>query len=290
MPVQQFGNMFQQFDYGKAVQDGQNIQYNQLRNQALGDEQEQRRNMLKNRQKAQQIRELYNSMPDQISALESEGLFDQADELRNDYIKFRKNETTLLEGMRPNINAGNYKSLRQDLIQAGAVTPDMMPTEYSDEWFRKQIDEKKGALSKFTIDSFRNGANMSRDLVQQDGSINWELSGEWYENPSKNKKPGDGKGGSGGSFSFKAADTNAIRNQATQLFGGFYDPATGKISGLDPDKVNKVAALQAEAEKIYQENQGAVTHGVAIARAARKLKINVQNVRDSAATDPAGIL
>ncbi len=289
MPVQNFGNMFQTFDYGKAVTDGQRIQYNQLRNDALGDEQEQRRNMLKNRQKAQQIRHLYDSMPEQISALESEGLFDQADELRNDYIKFRKSETTILETMRPNINADNYKSLRQDLIQAGAVTPDMMPTEYSDEWFTKQIKDKKGKLEKFTVDSFRNGATMSRDLVQQDGTINWELSGEWYKNTDKNKGGDGGGSGSGGGFEFKPADSNAIGKQAERIYGGLYDPVTGRIGGLNPEQSAQIQAVQEEAERIYQENQGNVTHAVAVARASRKMGVNVKDIRDSQATDPLNL-
>ncbi|MCG8434057.1 MAG: hypothetical protein MJA83_08510, partial [Gammaproteobacteria bacterium] len=92
---------------------------------------------------------------------------------------------------------------------------------------------------------------------------------------------GDGKG------AFKSADASEIRRQATQMFGGFYDPATGQFSGLDREKAAKVQALIEEAELIYRE--GGVGHGEAIAQAARKLGINISNVRDLSLNDPLGL-
>ena len=288
MPVQMHPNMFQQVDYGRAVTSGQQIQHNRLRNQALGDEQEQNRNMLANRKKAQEIRQMHNQMPDQIAALEEANMFEQADQVRDQYIKTRKTEVDLLTAMRPNIDATNYKSLRQDLIQAGAVTPDMMPVEYSDAWFRKQIKEKRGALSKFTVDSFENGAIMSQDFVTQDGQIRWDLTGNPYDRDAGEDGKG-GKGGSGKDFVMKAADASQIGKQIERMFGGFYDPATGKLQGLDPEVAPRVQAIQEEAEQIYNENQGAIPHGVAVTRAARKLGINIKNYRDAAATDPLSL-
>jgi hypothetical protein len=153
--------MFQTFDLGSSIQAGQQIATNQLRNMALADDQQQRQDMLKNRAKAQQIRTLYDDMPDQIAALERENMFDEADGLRNEYIKARKGEVTLLTTLRDSIDETNYKSFRSELLTSGAVTPDMMPVEYSDDWFRKQKDEKLGKLNHFTRQSFENGAVMS---------------------------------------------------------------------------------------------------------------------------------
>ena len=286
MPVQMNPNYFKPVDIGHAVTTGQKIEHNRLRNQALSDQQTDNKNMLKNRQKAHEIRSMYNDMPQQIKALEEASMFDQADELRNSYIAAKKNEVDLLTSMRKSINKDNYPRLRQDLLAAGAVTPEMMPVDYSDDWFKEQIDKNKGNLSKFTVDSFRNGANMSRDYVTQDGQVRWDLTGKWYEDGPKDNAGGGGAGGSGG-VDFKATDSNAIGKQIVRLFGGFYDPQTGRISGLDPDTSSRVQAIQEEAELIYI--QGGVPHGVAVAKAARKLGINIDNIRNKQDNDPLGL-
>ena len=288
MPQFNSPNMFQTFDLGRAVTSGQRIQYNRMTNDALADEQIERKDMLRNRQKAQEIRSLYDSMPDQIAALERENMFKQADDLRNNYIQARKSEVTLLTSMRHAINADNYKEFRQELLQSGAVTPEMMPVEYSDQWFKKAIDKRKTSLTRFTVQSHRNGALMSRDYVQQDGEVNWELTGKWYD-AGKDGKGGKGGTGKKGKFTFKAADANQIGEQIERMFGGFYDPQTGQLKGLDPTTAARVQSIQEEAELIYGQSQGEISHGVAVTRAARKLGINIENYRDKLATDPLSI-
>lgn len=283
--------MFQTFDLGSAVQSGQMINENRLRNQALADDQKQREDTLKNRAKAQEIRSSYDEMPDQIAALESENMFDQADELRNHYIQARINEHQLLTTMRDSIDGDNYKAFRADLLKAGAVTPEMMPVEYSDEWFRKQLDDTKGKLNHFTQTSFENGATMSRDYVTQDGKVRWDLSGKWYEAGSD--KPGKDGSGSGKQFEFKPADTNAIGKQAAEVYGGFWDPVTQRISGLDPAKAAKVQSLREQASRIFaQERQAGnsgFSHGIAVTRAARLAGVPIQDLENAAATNPMGL-
>lgn len=276
---------FQSFDYGNAIKTGQNISFNRMRNDAMADQQTERKDMLRNRKKAQDLRSMYDRMPDQIAALERENMFKEADELRDNYIETRKTEVDLLTTMRPNINADNYKQFRQELLQAGAVTPEMMPVEYSDKWFRSEIDKRKQSLSRFTVQSHENGALMSRDYVQQNGQINWDLTGAWYEKKDDKK----GKGGAGGKGAFKAADASQIGKQIERLFGGFYDPQTGQLKGLDPSVAPRVQSIQEEAELIYTQGGGAITHGVAVTQAARKLGINIENYRNKAASDPLSL-
>lgn len=282
---------FRQFDLGKAVQTGQRIQYNRMQNQQMADEQQERQDMLRSRKKANEIRQMYDSMPDQIAALETEGMFDQADQLRDSYIGTRKNEVTMLENVREFLDKDNYKQFRQDMITAGAINPDMMPVEYSDDWLRKQADDKKRTLQNFTQQSFENGALMSRDYVTENGDVRWDLTGEWYDTQkAADAKKGKGGSGPGGKdWMMKAADTNAIGKQAERIFGGFYDPQTGRLKGLDKTEAARVQAVVEEAERIYNENRGVVSHGVAVARAARKLRINIEDYRDTAATNPLNL-
>jgi hypothetical protein len=287
------GNMFQTFDYGSSVQSGQMIQENRLKNQALADDQQQRQDMLRNRKKAQEVREMYDTMPDQIAALESESLYEQADDLRNQYIKTRKTEVDLLTTLRDSIDETNYKQFRSELLTSGAVTPDMMPVEYSDDWFRKQKDDKLGKLNQFTQTSFENGAIMSRDTVTQDGKVRWDLTGKWYDT-AKSKKTGSGSGaGSGKAFEFKPADTNAIAKQAAELYGGFWDPVTQRISGLDPVKAQKVQTIREQASRIFGDERskgnGAFSHSVAVSRAARLAGVPIEDLENAAATDPLGL-
>ncbi len=289
--VRMDANMFQTFDYGSSVQSGQMIQTNRLRNQALADDQQQRQDMLRNRKKAQEVRELYDTMPDQIAALERESLFEQADGLRDKYIKTRKTEVDLLTTLRDSIDETNYKQFRSELLTTGAVSPDMMPVEYSDDWFRKQKDEKLGQLNHFTQTSFENGAIMSQDLVTQDGKVRWDLTGNWYDKAdSQASKTG---GGSGKQFEFKPADTNAIAKQAAELYGGFWDPVTQRISGLDPDLAQKVQTIREQASRIFAKERtdgnSGFAHSIAVSRAARLSGIPIQDLENAAATDPLGL-
>lgn len=372
-------NMFQQFNLGQAATQATAVRRNHLLNQALTIDNEERANTIKNRDKARQIRAMFDGMPAQIEALEAEGLFEQADEMRDSYIRSRKTEVDLLTSLRSGITAENYSQFRQDLLQAGAVTPEMMPDEYSDQWFRKQIKEKKGALSKLTRQWWENGAILSQDLIQQDGEILWEgepykdpdnmpgsrggkpsaltrltrtstrdgkemkqdvfqrggqivWTGDWYApSASGSAGPGDlktvtrtstingrkmkmdviqqdgqivwegdwypadtGGGqpskGSGAGFELGASDSNAIGRAAAELFGGWYDPQTGRISGLDKDTAQRVQAIREEAEKTFADHRqrgiGGFGHAVAVSEAARRLGINVQNVRNPSAADP----
>ncbi len=288
-------NMFQTFDYGSAVQAGQQIQENRLRNQALADDQQQRADMLKNRAKAAEIRKMYDDMPSQIEALEAEDMYEQADDLRNRYIKARINENQLLGTMRNSIDETNYKSFREQLLKSGAVTPDMMPVEYSDDWFRKEDDKQKGALNKFTRTSYEKGANMSQDVVHQDGAVRWDLTGEWYDiaRDKGGRLPGKDGAGSGSQFEFKAADTNAIGKQAAEVYGGFWDPVTQRPTGLDAEKAAKVQAVREQASRIFAQERKAgnagFSHATAVARASRQAGVNVRDLGNSAATNPLGM-
>ena len=269
---------------GEAVQAGQQIQYNRLKNEAIGMDVQEAKDMLANRKKAADIRARYDGLPAQVEALEKAGMTDQADELRNQYIKTRMSEVDVIQAMRPGISKENYDQIRQDFLQAGAIEPKMWPLEYSDKWFEKEAKDKRGALSKLTRKWAGDGAVMSQDIVQGDGEILWQ--GAAYQDP--NDQP-DGAEGVGAKFSFKSSDSNAIGRQAERLFGGTFDPKTGQLVGLDRAKAAKVAEIQAEAERVYAEGRGEITHATAFARAARKFGIRVRDMEDKSTSDPLGL-
>lgn len=93
---------------------------------------------------------------------------------------------------------------------------------------------------------------------------------------------------SGGGGTIKSADTNAIYRQASSLFGGAFDPTTGRISGLDSDAMGKVQSITEEASRQYAEGE-ASTHAGAVSQAARKLGVSVQNLSAGGGQGEGGV-
>lgn len=275
-------SQFRFLDYGAAVKAGTDIKYGRLRNESLGMEIEETQNMLANRKKAQEVREQTEGMPNQIAALEEMGLFDEADKMRDTYIKSVSANAKMIDDVANKLTPENYDGIREKLIKSGAIMSEMWPETYDPKWARDQANQTRGNLSKLTRRWAEEGAIMSQDIVSQDGEVLWE--GQPYADPDDLPKDGTGKG-----FKFTASDSNAIGKQSERLYGGFYDPATGQMSGLDPAQAAKVAQVQEEAERLYSEAQGAMTHAIALAQAARKMGINIQSTQVNEATDPAGI-
>lgn len=274
-------NMFQQLDFGAAVQSGQQIKYNRLKNEAMGREEKKAQDMLRNRQRAAEIRASIDGMPAQIDQMENDGLFEQADKLRDTYIKTRKAEVEITKQMRDGISEVNYDQVKQGMLEEGTIVPGLWPETYSDEWFRNKAEKGAKDLKKWTRTQFDKGAVMSQDIVSQGGDVIWE--GEPY--PTDRPKGGDGDG-----FEFKASDTNAIARQVERAYNVTYDPVTKEYTGMDKEKTTKLMQLQEEAERIYSEGKGDVSHGVAMAQAGRKLRFRIPDVRDEMVTDPMGIL
>ena len=279
---------FQFFDYGRAKTDAQNIQHNRMRNEVAGMELEQQKNILANRAKAQKIREQFERMPDQIAALERDGLFDEAAKMRDSYINQRFNEVKLINTMRDAIDETNYKTFRQDMIQSGAIDPSLMPVEYSDDWFRKLEEEKRGKLEVETRRWAEQGNVMSQDFVQQDGKVIWE--GQPYEAASdRNARTG----GSGKPWEMNASDSNSIRAAVASLYDSIWDPQTGRYSGLNKEQAREVAAVAEEASRIFRTNNERdipISHAEAVSRAARKMNIQIRDLeRDPQNRDPLGL-
>lgn len=265
---------FQTFDYGSAMKTKQDIEFGEMRNEATGLELNTQKDLIKNRQKANEIRTQIEGMPDQIDAMEQQGLFDQAQQLRDSYIDSQFNAVKLIETQRQGVNAENWDQWRYDLMQAGAVSENMLPAEYpGDGWFRQKKDEVKNKLQVQTRRWAEQGATFSQDFISDEfGDISW--IGEQYKDPSKQK------GGAGGKpWQMTSGDTNSIRNAAGQLYGTMWDPITEKYQGLNKTQQQEVASISELASKIYNANQGQLPHAEAVARAARQKGIVIEEMR-----------
>ena len=276
---------FRKFDYGNAVQTGQQIKYNRMRNQALGIDMQEREDLVRKRAEAQEIRSTIQRMPEAIAEMDRQGLYDQADQLRDNYVRQVKGGVEVAVLLAEGLDESNYEQTRQDMLAAGAITPDMWPEDYSEDWWAKRVKREKNDLEVLTRQWAEDGVTMSQDLVSDSfGHISWK--GEPYEEAADVKA----RTGGGGGFEYKASDDNAMGKQAERLFGGFYHPETGQFSGLSPEKAREVQAVHTAATELYAAGQGRITHAQAVREAAKRLRITIEDPSDALVTDPAGIL
>lgn len=257
-------------DVGTALAKRNQLEYGRLRNEALGMDVEEAQNMLANRKRAQEIRMEFEGTPDQIAQMEADGLFKEADELRNSYIAQAKAQVELSKAFSEGVTKENYDQVREGMINEGVIDPDLWPVEYDPNWFKDNNSSRAASLTKLTRKWYEDGAIMSQDIMQRGGEITWE--GEPYEAPpTGGAKPKE----------YGAADNNAIGSEAAALFGGMYDPVTGNFQGLSRETAQQVTAIREEASQQYQrglQTGEPITHSVAVAQAARKLKINIPNL------------
>ena len=276
---------FQAFDYGAAVKTRQDLEYGEMRNEVTGMEMQAQKDVMANRKKAQEIRDQMESTPDQIDAMEAQNLYDEAAQLRSSWIDSQVAGVKMLEVQREGVNADNWDQWRYDLLQAGAVIPEMLPAEYpGDAWFRDKSNEMKNKISVQTRRWAEQGVVFSQDFISNEyGDIDW--TGEPYKDPTK--QPG-GKGGK--PWQMTSGDTNSIRGAAAELYGSMWDPQTQRFSGLSKTQSADALSIAEAAAKIYNANQGRIPHSVAVSRAARQKGINIESLRvPGGGNDPFGI-
>lgn len=266
------------FNLGQSLLAGQRFQAGQL---ALQEQQ----NVIANRRKANEIRQQYAAMPEQIQELETQGLFDEAAQLRNQYIQTQKSSIEAMETVGRMVQPEDYQQFRSDMIQAGAIDPSLMPVKYKKNWWKPETARQKGRLSKLTRQWGAQGAIMSQDLVTQDGQILWKGA------PYQRQQPGTGKGPTADKKPFKivASDSNSLRAAAADLYG-VWDPVTQKVTATSKTVRQDIASITEEAARIYRTNEGRLTHAEAVARAARKMNIQIPDLeRDPRNRDPLGL-
>jgi hypothetical protein len=77
------------------------------------------------------------------------------------------------------------------------------------------------------------------------------------------------------------------------MYGGFWDPVTKRISGLDPELAAKVQTVREQASRIFAQERmggnGGFDHATAVARAGRLAGIPIRDLKNAAATNPFGL-
>ena len=309
---------FDTLNYGAAVQSGQTITENRIRNQMLGVAQQEQQNVIRNRDKAAQIRRSHEGTPAQIDALEDAGLFDQADKLKDSYLKQQDLLIKIIKGQRDGINKDNYYVWREQIIQSGYADYWMLPEEYSDDWFAK---EETAAQMKFDKYSVRSGDRV-QDFVTKGGKIvfrgkdyaadddkkgtqNIVLSNTYFdkklnktmvqdivilngeEQPSGEPYPaGSGRGGK--PWTMTNPQLNGIKRSIAEVFKGNYDSITGKFQLPDDRQLEEkqIAAIVRHAAELYEAKKGMMNMHEAAMQAIEKAGLPIP---PADLTDPQGI-
>jgi len=277
---------FQPFSYGNTMAQVENIKGARIRNQAGQMQIDEMQTQQANRKKRKDVLAMVEGMPQQITALKEQGLYDEANDLRTQYVNMRKNGMVIAEGMAKNLNEDNWAQARQDLIASGSIEPYEMPTKFSQEWLDNKHKKAKADYKIVTETYGTEDGPMKQDVRVVNGQR--QKVGKpypaWKPSEQKSEKDKTGRGQTGG---LKASDSNAIAGGTAALFGGIYDPATNQISGLDPTETKRMAAIVEEAERLFMANPE-MGHRQAVSAAARKAGVEIDSLYKP--NDPLGLL
>lgn len=265
---------FNSLDLGKVQRDVESIKGQRLQNQANALSIEGARQTARRRKVAMEIRAEHEALPARIQALESRGLFGEADAARDKYIKTQSAALKMMESAAPFINEENWHQLRSGWIQSGAIDPSFMPSDYSATWMKKQIDEHKGKLSKIerTFKDPNTGKTMRQTVSSVEGDIQY---GKPYE-VDVGKTDFDRYK----QAALSTGESAIIAKGIATYYGGEYNPDTGRFlfsnKGVDQQEI---ASWRQLAEQLFQEQKAqgnaAYTPGKAIADAGRRLGKNI---------------
>lgn len=157
-------------------------------------------------------------------------------------------------------------------LQAVGLDPSMIPAEFTPE--TQQALQVMGMGAAKQVDLMFKQMQMAE--TKRSNLANEKLKAR--EVAAKEK---EGKRGG-------APKYNDVRMRVADLFGGVYDPMTGRIAGLDKDKTTKALAMMARAERIYADADGTKTPAEAATEAAREFGTNIPGVQPTAPTVPRG--
>jgi len=186
-------------------------------------------NKAEDEEKTKEASKKYERFVDDNGAFNEEG-FKQAygeDELKNVPLDVRQN--------RHNIeNAYNKDKMSKDL---GAILMSANNKEEFDKTYNSLSPEQKKNIDKDTAIQIREHYNK---LKTDADKLELEKGQAKDKSSSQKQRP--------------AADYSLVYRVIVEHYGGFYDPDTHRISGLDPETTKKVTRLLADAGKLLREN------------------------------------
>jgi len=180
-----------------------------------------------------------------------------------------KQNTVLKQGADQVLKAGGqgYENFKRGMEELGVSGPGELPDAYDEKLMKGLSGHAAGNLQKITKNM---PGGMAQDILYQAG-VEVERSKPYERWTPKQRGKGAGKG-----TSMKAADSNSISRKAGNLFGGMYDPESGRFSGLKgTDAEQKVQAIIERAEELFVAG---ATHGAAVSKAAREMGIDIKKL------------
>lgn len=248
------------------------------------------------------------------SLLEQAGHPQAAQELRTGLLQKAERGYEFLQHSLPFLNEQTWPAFKRNVVDAGLTTAEALPDEY-DPKFVAQLEQRLvGQLTELygDIEQVAEGPGGAAIFGQRDERTG-KLANVTTIKPPASSAPdapsgyrfaegGDLEAIPGGPAdkpqggALKAADSNSIFRQAASLFGGQWDPVTGRFSGLEKDQAVQAQNIAARASEIYASE--GVPHAVAVQQAFNEMAgggapapqgdgpVQIQTAEDYAALPP----
>ncbi|MCF6327593.1 MAG: hypothetical protein L3J21_09925 [Devosiaceae bacterium] len=166
-----------------------------------------------------------------------------------------------------------YDMFRQSMEDLGISNPGELPPSYDEALIKGLSGYAEQNIKKITKNL---PGGMAQDVIYQGN--NAVETGKPYNRWTPAQR-GAGSQGAGKDRGLKASDENAIARQAGNLFGGMYDPVSGRFSGLKGENAQqKVQAIIERATNLFSE--GRLTRAGAVSKAAREAGVEIEVLTD----------
>ena len=282
----------QPFSLPNVMNDAERFKANKARNSLLGYQVEETKNVLEARKRKQEIERLFNELPARIAKYKERGMHKEAQEATQALLNGRKQELAMMEIMAATITPQNWKQRRQELLEAGAIDGSQMPTAFSQDWINRLLQQKKGEVKKIEVEYGETddkgqptGRVVQEDRLYQDGE---QIETFTPRETDASRKARTGTGEDGKPWAMKSADSSEIRRAAADQFNTILGP-NGEFIGLAGEDKRLALQLTERASEIYNQGQGKIPHGEAVAQAAREQGLKVKSTRNSLVNDPLAI-
>jgi len=209
------------------------------------------------------------------------------DKRQREQVKLQSEETAkqilwVEQGATPEEKAARWDSVVDYMVKSGNQNAEQYRGKYSPALSQQFI------MKAMTVDDINEQFSFGQlKVAEKDGKPVYIQTNEAGQTrvapvpegvrPTEKEFKGTTKG-AGDAFKMKASDSNSIRAAAAGLFGGTWDPQTGKVLGVQKDATAKVSSISERASQLYKDAQGQLTHDQAVAKAARELGIEIQSL------------
>lgn len=209
------------------------------------------------------------------------------DARQREQIKLRSEETAkqilwVEQGATPEEKAQRWDSVVDFMAKNGNQNAEQYRGKYSPALSQQFI------MKAMTVDDINEQFSFGQlKVAEQDGKPVYIQTNEAGQTrvapvpegvrPTEKEFKGTAKG-AGDTYKMKASDSNSIRAAAAGLFGGTWDPQTGRVLGVEKDMTKKVASISERASQLFMDSQGKMPHDQAVGKAARELGIEMQNL------------